>query len=155
MPVKARKAFKEQIVQKPKGGKCFMDIQSLRKFALYVVILLLVVAVALFFLLKFLVPHDPVKEGFMVTINGKVNTNLSDVVEYQNYVYVYYPYYNIEQLARGEKITLASIDWNNIIGEYSATFWLPIEMKVIVTADATGCNHETIYVSNRSQFARN
>ncbi|MBI2102777.1 hypothetical protein HYT55_02980 [Candidatus Woesearchaeota archaeon] len=121
--------------------------RPVKKIITYSLIIFLVIIILLFILLNFFIPNDSVKEGFWFTVNGKITTDVNDSSNYPEYVSAYYPYYNLRQLSRANTIELAKIDWENNIGSYSLTAWIPIEMNIILTVKSDGCNHETIYIS--------
>ena len=127
-------------------------INSVRRSLFYFLLALLVVSVISFLFLKVVQPKDTTNDGFFVTLHGAVDAELDNSDHYPNYVYVYYPYYNIQQLTRGKTIMLSFIEWEENRGSYSATFWVPIEMEVIVTADSTGCNHNKTYISKEDHI---
>ena len=123
-------------------------IDSIRGIFKYVLLALIIVIILLLISLKLLIPDDPTNKGFYVTINGEITTTESNINHYPKYVYAYYPYYNIDNFAgQGDSVDLGEIIWSGNKGQYSMTFWLPIEMNLILTADATGCFYERIYVS--------
>ncbi len=128
-------------------------IHKLRGIVGYILLFLIVIIIISFVLLKLVFPYDSVKDGFLVTINGEVNAKINNTNHYPTYVYAYYPYHNLKQLAReGKTVSLANIEWQNNKGYYSMTFWLPIEMNLILTADATGCNNNSVYVSPKGNI---
>lgn len=123
-------------------------IDSIRGIFKYVLLVLIIVIILLSISLKFLIPCDLTNKGFYVTINGEVTTTESNINHYPKYVYAYYSYHNLNNFAgQGDSAGIGDIIWSGNKGHYSMTFWLPIEMNLIMTADATGCFHERIYVS--------
>lgn len=119
-------------------------------FVFHILIICVIIGTASYVLLQFLAPYDPVKDGFLVTINGQVNAKTNDTKSYPTYVTAYYPFGNLDHLASsGNSIDLANINWDGNIGNFSMTFWLPIEMNLVLTAASTGCNHERVYVSKK------
>lgn len=125
-----------------KGG-----IKEIRKNVFIGLLILIGISLIFFIFLRLFMPCDCVKEGFPVTITGVVKTNLEDTSSYSNHVYAYFPYPNLRQLTKAETIEYTEINWGGKEGKFSITFRLPIEMDVILTAKATGCNHTILHVS--------
>lgn len=123
-------------------------INSIRKIFKYILMVLVIAIILLVISLKFLVPNDSTKEGFYVTINGVVKASNPSTISLPDYVRVYYPFYYMRNLGeQGKQIDIASIDWTGNQGEFTLSFWIPIQMEVIVTADPEGCNHLPIEIS--------
>ncbi len=114
-------------------------------FGLFAVLLLAIAAAVLYFRLTALVPEDHVKTGFMVTINGVVTPRTSEPGPYPQFVYVFRSVYS--SLSNSEQIDYGPIIWNDQIGNFSLTFWFPIESTLVLTADISGCDNRTIYVT--------
>lgn len=124
------------------------SVYRIRKPIFGIFIILVLASIIFIILLNFLIPSDSTKTGFWVTISGEVKTELDESSHYPDYVWAYYPYHNLRQLAKqGKTIDLANILWEDNKGTFSMTFWLPIEMNITLTPDATGCNHTYLHVS--------
>lgn len=120
----------------------------IRTVIIYIFIILIVVTILGFISLKVLIPHDPVKQGFDVTIKGAVETNVSEDA-LPLYVWVYKEYTYTDRIyAEGTLVDLQMIRWDTKNkGTYSLTFHLPIAQRLVITTLAYGCNNRVVDVS--------
>lgn len=126
------------------------------KLGVAIIIILLFIFASLKYSLQLGKPNPQLTEGFYVTIKGEIITSDDDfdMVTRPNYVVVYHSYSNLDQLCLADSIELAKITWNNESdkGEYTITFWLPIEQEIVITPNCNGCLHERVYVSKNDNI---
>jgi hypothetical protein len=123
-------------------------INTLRGIFKYVLIGLVILIILFTISLKFLIPSDSTKDGFYVTLNGIVKDTSLNSSHLPDYVRVYYPFYFMKNVGeQGKQMDISLIKWTDKGGKFSMSFWVPIPMEVIVTADPEGCNNQLVYVS--------
>ena len=110
---------------------------------------------------EILVPKTTAADGFWVTISG--NVSYEGNISLPNYVTIY-PQAVINEDLRiifqgsqlAEQIAVDKIDWKNGVGFYSISLRIPVDMKVIVTANDIGCLHYNVLLSkNNSVVIKN
>ncbi len=123
-----------------------------KKIIIPIVIILVLVLIFAYYLASSIQPK-PSDTGFWVTIKGEISHSNKlkpeDLGSRPQAINVREPFHNPNLLCRSRRKGIAPINWiNDNLGTYSIPIWLPAPMDVVLTTDCSGCNHNTISISD-------